>query len=71
MIQDVQGAFVVVGLNTLNPTYFWNGVKLPGVISFNASVDAGDDNNSIKLRVNDINSLYTEMRLANITVKKV
>lgn len=71
MLQNAQGAFVVIGLNTSSPMYFWNGVKLPGIISLHASVDNEDTDNKLKLRAIDIHPLYAEMRLAGITVKKV
>ena len=63
-----QGALTMVGLNTVNPTVFWNGIVVPGILGIR--VDWEDDEARVKLSVTDMPSvLQTELLANGIRVK--
>ena len=72
-MQSVQVSLVMVGLNTDNPQYFWNGHKLNYVVRMNAEIET--DERRIKLIVNDPandqSSIYAEMIANGVNVKQI
>jgi hypothetical protein len=64
--------FVIAGLNSSAPGYYWRGKPLGEVLGIVAHVD--DDSEHIRIRVLDttnFDSDYLEMTGAGISVKKV
>lgn len=65
--------FVVAGLETPTPIYYWRGKQLTEILRMRTDLDE-DGNRDIKLRVlNTINfdSEYSEMETVGIKIKKV
>lgn len=71
MITSTKGAFVVTGLHTESPKYFWKGTELTDVKRMVAHVD--EDTHHVKLHVENTTTFdvqYVEMVAAGIKVKK-
>ena len=54
----LQGAFVTVGLGSINPKYMWNGKELQGIIK-NFLVKKVDEPSSYKETVEKLNQVFT------------
>lgn len=70
-IPSVAAQFIVTGLNTPTPGFYWRGKHLSDVLGLVAHVD--DDSEHIRLRVADTSTFdadYLEMIEAGISIKK-
>lgn len=71
MLTSTKGSFLVTGIHTDTPKYFWKGVELTDVRRMVAHVD--EDTHHVKLHVNNTTTFdtqYAEMTAAGIKVKK-
>lgn len=66
-MQTAQASLVMVGMDTVAPTIFWNGAIVPFISS--VRVDWEADEQRIKLKVSENDALHTELRAAGIIVK--
>ena len=72
MIETAKGAFVVVGMNSTAPKFFWKGAVLGEVLRMVANVD--EDQRHVRLHVQNttnFDTAYAEMASAGIGIKKV
>lgn len=77
-VETATGDFIIIGLNTAEPKYYWKGQRLTDVILCKVvkdNLDGGDaDDDVVKLKVlnnSAFDSVYAEMSAAGIQVKKV
>ena len=71
MITSTKGSFLVTGLHTEAPKYFWKGVELTEVRRMVAHAD--EDTHHVKLHVDHTTTFdqqYAEMVAAGIKIKK-
>lgn len=69
MTQVTLASLAMLGLNTKNPAIFWNGVKVPNLVS--VRVDWEQDEQRVRVKVSDIDpALQAEMLAGGVMVRK-
>lgn len=69
-LEQASGNFMIVGINTTSPSFYWRGVKIPFIVR--AHINWENDDQKIKLVVVNMETdLLNELVSAGITIKQI